>query len=334
MIGRALVITTSYPAYADDPAGHFVRSECLGMAASGTGVTVLCPLRTCAVTDERVTVRALGGGDAFGWPGLGPRLRQNPLRAFGARAFAARVRRTVVEEGRSFDAVVLHWPFPLATVLSPTLGRSRRTVELVSHGACVRALLALPRPMRTRWVRMATRHASAWRFVSTELLGRLLDSLDGPARADVGRIAVVAPSSLGLDPLERPTPRASNEAAVDGDEAQPSSKPFAVVGRLVRKKRVDIALHHVAHLAQAASQVGSPPPHLVVVGDGPEGPALRSLAQALGIDVDWKGQLPRTKALALLRESRGLMFASEAEGAPTVLREARVLGVPVIDLRT
>jgi glycosyltransferase involved in cell wall biosynthesis len=90
-----------------------------------------------------------------------------------------------------------------------------------------------------------------------------------------------------------------------------------IVSRLVRGKRLGTAL-------AAASLI--PDAVVVVVGDGPLGPALAArFARARFV-----GQLPRQQALAWMAAADVLITASRNEGAPTVVREARALNLPVV----
>jgi len=47
-------------------------------------------------------------------------------------------------------------------------------------------------------------------------------------------------------------------------------------------------------------------------------------------DVRFTGELPRPQALAWIAAADVVISASKREGAPTALREARALGVPVV----
>jgi glycosyltransferase involved in cell wall biosynthesis len=60
-----------------------------------------------------------------------------------------------------------------------------------------------------------------------------------------------------------------------------------------------------------------------MIGDGPELPSGDDL-------VDVRGRLPRSEALAWIANASALVSTSRVEGAPTVVREARALGVPVV----
>jgi glycosyltransferase involved in cell wall biosynthesis len=85
-------------------------------------------------------------------------------------------------------------------------------------------------------------------------------------------------------------------------------------------KRVDRAL-------VAARRAGA---SLVVVGDGPERERLARLAEDLRVRARFVGRVPRDEALAWIAAADRLVHLSDAEGAPTVVREARALGVPVL----
>ena len=93
-----------------------------------------------------------------------------------------------------------------------------------------------------------------------------------------------------------------------------------VCARLVRSKRVDLAIREAARHRAA----------LTVIGDGPLRAELEALASAFEPRARFTGQLPRGDALALIADAHKLVHLSEAEGAPTVIREARALGVPVL----
>jgi glycosyltransferase involved in cell wall biosynthesis len=90
-----------------------------------------------------------------------------------------------------------------------------------------------------------------------------------------------------------------------------------VVARLVPDKRVGTALDAIAHL---------PAVQVVVIGGGPLLAELRARFQ----QVRFTGELPRAQALEWIASANVLVSASLLEGAPTVVREARALGVPVV----
>src|SRR5690606_22553126 len=90
-----------------------------------------------------------------------------------------------------------------------------------------------------------------------------------------------------------------------------------VIGRLIPEKRVEPALRYAATLAPRVRRV--------VIGDGP----LRTNLERRFPQVEFLGQLPRSRTLSWLCAANALVAASVSEGAPTVIREARSLGTPV-----
>jgi glycosyltransferase involved in cell wall biosynthesis len=91
------------------------------------------------------------------------------------------------------------------------------------------------------------------------------------------------------------------------------------VSRLVPTKRVDLVIRHAARAKMP----------LVVIGGGPERARLEQLAKEEGVDARFMDTLPRDEALAWIAASDSVVFASEAEGCSTVVREAEALGVRV-----
>jgi glycosyltransferase involved in cell wall biosynthesis len=113
------------------------------------------------------------------------------------------------------------------------------------------------------------------------------------------------------------------EQAVARKRAELAGSRIALsVGRLVRSKRVDRAIDHVASRHDLDA--------LVVVGDGPERGRLEAWARARDVDARFLGKLPRDETLAWIGAATVVLFASEHEGSSTVLREAAAMGTPVV----
>ncbi len=292
---RIAIVTTSWPASDEDPAGHFVRASARGLERAGHDVQVVAPRP----------------GGAFGWPGTTTRLRERPLRAIEAARWIGTTRAHVAR--LDADLVVAHWAVPCAWPIGLS---SRARLEVVSHGGDVRLIAALPAFARNRVASAIASRAAAWSFVSDALQRELLRTLDEPARQLVERIARVA-----APPLELPDVRA---AIQELRLALGSTRAAVSVGRLVPSKRVDRAIEHVARTRHVDA--------LVVVGDGPERPHLERLARARGVDARFVGAVGRTAALAWIGAAQELLHASTAEGLSTVIREAEALGTPVVRL--
>jgi len=208
------------------------------------------------------------------------------------------------------DRVVAHWALPSAW---PVVGGLDVPLELVSHGADIRLLTGLPRPVRRRVMVRLLRRAEAWRFVSSSLLDRLQGSLEASDARRVAAIARVEACRVEMPDIRDEARR--KRAAHGGVELA------VCVARLVPGKRVDAVVDFVAGER-------TPGTRLVVVGDGPLLPHLERQARRRGVDALFVGRTTRPEALAWIGAADVVLHASAAEGLSTVEREARWLGVP------
>lgn len=296
---RTAVITTSYPRTADDAAGHFVQSAARALAEAGQEVTVFAPHPAPHVCFGNPTVHWLYGGDAFGSPGLLPRLRARPWRALWLPVFGWQLRRAV--RAGDFDRLIAHWLVPTAW---PLLQGMNLPLQVVVHGSDVACLLQLPRPAARAILRQLLARDAQFSCVSERLLEQLCE-LD----ARILTRASCEPAPLDIPPLQKENAR--ERLGLD-------ERTFLAlsVGRLVASKRVDVALR------SAPVPAGC---RWVVIGDGPE---RASLARAFPA-VEFLGQRPRPETLLWMAAADVLVCASLSEGSPCVIREARALGTPV-----
>jgi teichuronic acid biosynthesis glycosyltransferase TuaC len=336
---RVVFVTTSSPRNAADPSGHFVAAECGDYAHKNLDAEVwlLAPGRmpsrpptpgmagaSYVADDAPAALLRLAGrvhqehlvrtqiDAAFGWPGAAARIRERPTRLLGAVTFAAGAMHAL----RTLQphAVVAHWAVPCAWPIayaSPSDAIPFQ-LEVVSHGADVRLLIALPAPVRERLVERIAGRATSWRFVSATLRDDLLDHVSARVARRVEAMAYVEPVRIEFPNVGT---RAAQIRALHGDF-------WVSVGRLIASKRVERAIAHSARCNM----------HLVVVGDGPEAANLRALARAHSAHVTFAGLHDRGEALAWIAASRGVVLTSAAEGCSTVAREADAYAVPVIDL--
>jgi glycosyltransferase involved in cell wall biosynthesis len=292
---RVLFVTTSWPSSDGDPAGHFVRAHAREFERRGSDVVVVAPKP----------------GGAFGWPGVAARIRAQPLRSLEAARWIVFARRQVVRIVA--NRVVAHWAVPSGW---PIATAARVPLEVVSHGGDVRLLAALTWPARRAIVRKLATQATTWSFASADLLRQLLDTLDRPVQALVGRVAVVHAPPIEMPDVKDAVSRLRRDLG--------SIRVAVCVARLIAAKRVDRAIEYVARTDTLDA--------LVIVGDGPERGRLERLAQALHVKTRFVGAVTRPEALAWVGSAHALLHASEAEGLSTVVREAHMLGTPVVRL--
>jgi teichuronic acid biosynthesis glycosyltransferase TuaC len=300
---RIAIVTTSYPLHEGQAAGHFVAAEAEDLCAAGHDVVVIAPgSETCAAGISPRVLRVNGGG-LFGPPGVLARVRANPLRARGAVAFALQARRLL--ESRPFDRVIAHWlipcAWPIAVGITPRL-------EVVAHGSDVQLFCALPGPLRRHIIRSLTRADVTVRCVSESLRAALVAATPPSLQA----LTRVEPSPIRVAP-----PLHSRDTLRARLGVPAGARLAVVVARLVPGKRVSTALDAIAHL---------PAVKVVVIGGGP----LLAELRARFPRVRFTGELSRSQSLEWIAAANVLVSASVLEGAPTVVREARALGVPVV----
>lgn len=122
--------------------------------------------------------------------------------------------------------------------------------------------------------------------------------------------------------------------AIDPVQEQPPALPcpspyVLYVGRLSPEKGADILLHAWAKLDEARRQKTA----LVMIGDGPERPALEALSHTLGIQdsLQWLGSRPHAELRNWMRGAMLLVSPSPCyETFGLVVREAASVGTPAL----
>lgn len=123
-------------------------------------------------------------------------------------------------------------------------------------------------------------------------------------------------------------PNGVDAAGIAAAEASPEAADIVYVGRLLAHKQVHLLIEATRLLRDRR-----PSTTLLIIGDGPERPALERLAAtlALGDAVRFVGQLrTSTEVYARLKASRVLALPSKREGFGTVVLEAWACGIPVV----
>ena len=160
---------------------------------------------------------------------------------------------------------------------------------------------------------IVARRAAAVLPVSADLAGRLRRR---GARI-TGRAVVAAPDT--------PPPGPAQVAAVRR-ELGGEGRPVVLAAGLAAQKGFGTLLD-----AAARWQRRDPVPLLVIAGDGPLGPALRSQAAAAGTDVRFLGA--RSDVPVLLAAADVVVVPSSWEGQPLIVQEALRAGRPLVASR-
>lgn len=309
---KVVMLTTSYPRWAGDSAGHFIASLAEELAAQGHAVTVIAPHARGARTEARVggvsvrrfryapeSLEILAYGD-----GIVPNLRRNPLVALTLPVFALAMRRSLRMHSRDADVIHVHWA-PTLALAAPRA--SRTPVVLTLHGSDTS--LAARGGLWRSVLRRGLRRADAIIAVAATQVTMARDQgFAGPAET--------MPSGVPDELTSRVRGR---------DPGQPAR--ILYVGRLIESKGVGDLL---SAFISSAEQLGDA--RLTFVGDGPMRAMLSERASASPVAgrIRFEGAVSHERALEHIAGSDLLVLPSHAEGSPLSVTEALALGTPVL----
>ena len=216
---------------------------------------------------------------------------------------------------RTFDIITPHFALPTGPV-GAALAKYGNVPNVLSvHGGDLYDPSKWTSPHRHAVLRMAVRQVARR---ADAVVGQSRNTIDNLQRfflpeAEARRIPLGIP---------RPRPPVAGRAALD---LPADAIVLIAVGRLVARKRTDELIRLVARLDDERVR-------LVVVGDGPDAPALAAQAHAAGVadQVLFRGYVPDQEKIDLLAAADLYVSASEHEGFGLVYLEAMAQGLPVI----
>ncbi len=312
----AVVLTTSYPSRSDDSAGHFVRAEVRRQLSHGQEVSVIAAGGKVQADGEATQaawdpapVHWLGGQKLFSLPGVLPRLREHPLRILQLAPVALRLI-WLSATFPSLSSVTAHWLLPCGWPAALLFHTDQ--LEIVVHGSDLKLFARLPARIRRFIMTSLAQRRAQLRFVSSALRAELCTLGPwSPAATEMLKRSRVEPAALEVpDDLNQ-------EKARQLLGLEPNERWLVIVARLFPEKRVEEVLIGAELVPNA---------RIAVIGDGPQKDELtRKAPQARFL-----GQLPRNEALIWIAAADALLHGSLAEGASSVIREARLLGTPVV----
>jgi glycosyltransferase involved in cell wall biosynthesis len=314
---RIGIITTSYPRFAGDSAGHFVASHARFLVEQGHDVEVIAASDDKARDDKStdIHVTRVPSRGLFYTGGAPDTLERLPLRgALNAASFTARFAFEVAKRARRWDAIIAHWLTPSALAALP----STKPLLAIAHGGDIHTLRRM-RLLAPTLFALRARNARLV-FVSSDL--REIAIAAAPRLTAWLEAATVQPMGIDLARFSAITPALSQQTTL------------LIVSRLVPVKGVDVALRAFAELADRIDENCE----LVIAGDGPERASLEILAHQLQIDdrvrflgevsTDERDRLLSTAALVIV-PSR-VLPTGRTEGTPMIALEALASRVPVV----
>lgn len=313
---RVLVLTTTLPAREGDGTPEFVLALARALQREFE-IHIVAPRVRGARLSDRVDGVMIRRFPYFPhrWEGLAadailPTLRAQPWRVVEVPFLLGGLWLAGVRAAYGIDPSVVHahWLIPNGLVAMSIRWLRGIPYVVTAHAADVYALNAAPLRFLKRLV---MRFAHVVTAVSNDMASRI-----GLPAGEIDRLVV--PFGVDVQAVQR----AVGERVVDHGK-------FLFVGRLADKKGVDVLLRALATVPEA---------RLVIVGDGPEAPALKELARSLDVDarVRFAGRQPRAAVMEELRTAYALVIPStvgrggDRDGTPVVMCEAMAAGVPVI----
>src|SRR5262245_59657468 len=236
--------------------------------------------------------------------------------------------------GLPFVEKYYRWTFPFCPQAIEAFNLSQYDLVISSSAAFAKGVIPHPHQKHIAYVHTAVRYA--WdqsyeylsqtpmsRFPAGIVLCRLLHKIRmWDVRTAHSADLFVANSSIVKRRIEQVYRRRAVviEPPVDIAEiplVEEKDDYFVVASRLVPYKRIDLVVRAFSEM---------PSLRLLVVGDGPEMPRLRSLAAA---NVTFTGYLPRAALIETIQKARAFVFAAY-EDFGIVLAEAQAAGTPVL----
>jgi glycosyltransferase involved in cell wall biosynthesis len=326
---KVLVLTHSYPRFANDAAGNFVLRlaralhteegiESRVVAPAGAGCASAETLDGIDVRRFRYAPRSL---ETLAYHGT---MAQEVAASWSAKFalvgmlsahFAAAVR-----ERRDFmpDLIHAHWWFPSGLVGTWAAKFSNLPLVITLHGSDVR--LARTKAVGRSLGRSVLHSATAVTTVSNWLA-------EGARAIAPDLTPIVAHMPVDTSRFTADATHASTHASAHPSEHAPDH--FVFVGRLNAQKGIADALRALALMTNRTAT-------LDVIGDSPERDAYAQLARELGIEhrVHFHGHLPHDQLAAYYQRASALVMPSMDEGLGLTAVEALLCETPVIAYRS
>jgi glycosyltransferase involved in cell wall biosynthesis len=332
-----LFLTQTYPRFAGDTCGPFIRDLARGLVRGGDRVTVLAPHAPevpARWEDDGVQVRTFRyAPERWELLGYSRSLEKDETIKWGAGAVAplywAAARRAVKRELKTgqYDLVHGHWVVPNGLVLGPpspvvtAAGRVPFAVGL--HGSDV---FQAEKPGVRQWVGRVLKRARLVTGCSPELVDRVC-ALGFPRE----RAAVIP---YGVD-VEQFSPRLPGDGDAGGwrrDLGIPPEAPLILsVGRMATKKGYQHLMPILGALFEA-----HPEAFLVLAGGGDRLEEFQKAAEPWKERVAFPGAVYRDRLPDLYRAADLFVLPAvhdrkgNVDGLPNVILEAMASGLPVI----
>ncbi|MEM7584548.1 MAG: glycosyltransferase [Acidobacteriota bacterium] len=328
-----LFLTQTYPRFAGDTSGPFIRELARGLVRGGDRVTVLTPHAPevrASWDDDGVTVRSFRyAPERWELIGYSRSLQADetmrlgaasvaPLYVLGARRAVRAELRRAVAAGSPYDLLHAHWVVPNGLVASPLAGTLPVAVGL--HGSDV---FVAEKSWLEPWVARALQRTSVLTGCSPELVERVCALGFDTAYARVIPYGVNA-EQFAPDPAKR--------GAWREKLGIPQAAPMILsVGRMATKKGYQVLIAGLDRLMER-----HPDAHLVLAGGGDRLEEFRQATAAWSERVHFPGSVGHDDLPDLFRAADVFVLPAvhdpkgNVDGLPNVILEAMASALPVV----
>jgi glycosyltransferase involved in cell wall biosynthesis len=314
---RILHLTTSFPSGLDDAAGPFILRLIEALKKAGTQCRVLTPASTSPST----------------WPDADKvcRFRYAPWSCQRLAQQPGGI--PVALAGQPWLYGLL--PLFLASMALSLIRLARQHDIIHAHWSICGALAVLTQPIHQRPV-ITTLRGSDINYAKKSRIFYLLHK-----EAIQKSIFIAGVSQAIADDLRRQYPGMADKIRfipngvddafyalpTERDHLAPSPFKLLFIGSLIPLKGLDVLLKAMTRINSLPSWA------LTVVGDGPEGDHLKSLATSLGIintNIRFLGSVSPDGIPQLMNDHHLLILPSYQEGRPNVVLESMAAALPVL----
>lgn len=319
---RILLITSAWPAAAEDPRGSFIHRLATGLSGRGFTVAVVAPGHATAPDTWRqgnLTVHRASYAHpaarqrlAVGLGGIVPNLRRRPWLAAQIPGLVRALRREAAVRAPNSDLVHAHWLFPGGLAGVAAAERASLPLVVTCHGGDINLARRLP-PLAW-WSRPVLARADRLTAVSHAMRRGLIALGADPERVQFLPLGVAVPAEK---------PPNSMPASWHAFRAAPGLRVL-FAGGLSPRKSPGTLLEAIRLL-----RLDGHPAAAAFIGDGPLRPALER--RAADLEHVWiVGDRPPDEVATWMLSCDVLVLPSLAEGRGLVLVEAMACGRAVI----
>jgi glycosyltransferase involved in cell wall biosynthesis len=313
---KVCFVTTSFPRWFGDGQGAFIWEAARSIAEQGAQVCVVAMHSPGAKSHEWMDgIKVLR--PRYWWPerwellrkegaaGLPATWQKYPLVRLQIVPFIFVQALIIARIARCFDVIHAHWTLSAANAC---LGRwfHRRPILLTLQGSDVFQVIKHP---IGAWLTKMVLSCSNGITALSESLVKAVSSIGFPSN----KIHII-PNGVNTSFFVPPTTDCRDNIIL-------------YVGSFIERKGINYLLHAMAYVIHKLPQF-----RLVLIGEGPEGPKLKQLADNLGITekLVFLGFQPREKVRDWMQRAKLLVLPSIEEAQGVVILEAMACGTPVV----